>query len=580
MVRASAVPGTDVVELAAEGADRELLGRIIEVWLAVYLERRAASRREVSDTAREDLQRQVDALALELQTKRAAIDDFRGRNEILSVERGDNQAAARLKQLNKALGEANQKAVETESRVEAVRADLAAGKVVLRPTDKAAIATLEGRARDLRETLKEAGTRYTDRYLAADPKYRSMRENLAALEGHIERQRAQSARALLDEAEQDLASAQATAARLRAQLDEHKRAAGEFTARYEEHKALQTELEQIEALYNATRERLVRVDLAQGQKAPEVQLLAPASVPGEPVRPLYLRDAGVSLGAAFALGLLAVWLVEFLGRTPREERLGVPTVQINLPPQSLGGPQPAALSAVESTRLDGPHGALLEGRAQGRLRAPEGPPAGPATGLPRELAPEEVTALWAASRAEGRIVLGGLLAGLSVEELADLRWEDMDLGSGRVRVGGASPRVLPLEGAFRRVLADAARAGSEQGESDAETPPGDRPVRGAGWVLASPDGSPLGLHAIEGLVAYAAYDAGLDLAAEVTPQVLRHTYVAYLVRQGLRFADVEQIVGRLPPAAYGLYARLAPSAGARASTDVQLQYPTTGDAAV
>jgi hypothetical protein len=59
-------------------------------------------------------------------------------------------------------------------------------------------------------------------------------------------------------------------------------------------------------------------------------------------------------------------------------------------------------------------------------------------------------------------------------------------------------------------------------------------------------------------VACAAHDAGVEDAVEVTAAVLRHTYVAYLVRQGARLADIERVVGRLPPAAYTDYGRLSP----------------------
>ena len=84
------------------------------------------------------------------------------------------------------------------------------------------------------------------------------------------------------------------------------------------------------------RDRLLRVGLASGQRVFEVQLLAPPLVAADPVGPLYLRDAGVSLGGALLLGLLAVWLYEFLRRTPREEGHGVPSIHITLPPQSVG----------------------------------------------------------------------------------------------------------------------------------------------------------------------------------------------------------------------------------------------------
>jgi site-specific recombinase XerD len=57
----------------------------------------------------------------------------------------------------------------------------------------------------------------------------------------------------------------------------------------------------------------------------------------------------------------------------------------------------------------------------------------------------------------------------------------------------------------------------------------------------------------------AAHDAGIDGAANVTPECLRHTYIAFLVRQGLRFADLTRIVGPLPAETLAAYSGLAPS---------------------
>jgi polysaccharide biosynthesis transport protein len=47
-------------------------------------------------------------------------------------------------------------------------------------------------------------------------------------------------------------------------------------------------------------------------------------------------------------------------------------------------------------------------------------------------------------------------------------------------------------------------------------------------------------------VLYAAYDAGLDDADEVTPRLVRRTYLVFLLRQGMRLADLARLAGRVP----------------------------------
>ena len=71
----------------------------------------------------------------------------------------------------------------------------------------------------------------------------------------------------------------------------------------------------------------------------------------------------------------------------------------------------------------------------------------------------------------------------------------------------------------------------------------------------------------------AAHDAGLERVHEITPQTLRHTYIAFLARQGIRFADLAQVVGQLPAAALAAYSALAPSGARLARESVNYVFP-------
>ena len=55
---------------------------------------------------------------------------------------------------------------------------------------------------------------------------------------------------------------------------------------------------------------------------------------------------------------------------------------------------------------------------------------------------------------------------------------------------------------------------------------------------------------------------------------LRHTYIAFLVRQGIRFADLARIVGKLPGALLAAYSGLAPE-GARMTLEaINVAFPS------
>jgi integrase len=182
---------------------------------------------------------------------------------------------------------------------------------------------------------------------------------------------------------------------------------------------------------------------------------------------------------------------------------------------------------------------------------------------PRELTDAEIAALLRATSDDGRLILTALLSGLSADDIVALNWDQIDLDAGMIRVSGESPRVLPLSDPLRQLII-AYRALQPQA---------------AGAVLRSLSGGPLPLDDIRSLVMYTAYDAGIEGADEVTPQTLRHTYLVYLLRQGIRFADIGRIVGRLPQQELAAYMRFAPSQPRRPLEQIDPVLPALRDIA-
>src|SRR5262249_8518218 len=135
-----------------------------------------------------------------------------------------------------------------------------------------------------------------------------------------------------------------------------------------------------------------------------------------------------------------------------------------------------------------------------------------------------------------------LLSGLSTDEIIALDWKHVDLDTDVINVPGKSSRAFRLTAPLHDLLL--ARRASQQL---------------AGTVLHDQSGGPLTADDVAALVMCAAYDAGLDGADEVSPQTVRHTYVAYLLRQGVRFADLGRLVGRLPQEEMAAYMRGASS---------------------
>ncbi|MBV9686647.1 MAG: hypothetical protein JO096_05495, partial [Alphaproteobacteria bacterium] len=58
-----------------------------------------------------------------------------------------------------------------------------------------------------------------------------------------------------------------------------------------------------------------------------------------------------------------------------------------------------------------------------------------------------------------------------------------------------------------------------------------------------------------------------------TPSVLRHTFIGYLLRQGIRAADIDRVVGRVPHDELVAYMQLNSPATRRPIEDIDRVLP-------
>ncbi len=524
-IHAAVVPQTQIVELRVEAGTPAAIVAAMNAWIEAYGVSRRVSDRALDEGALERGRRDVEALRAAATAKRGEAEQFRRQHDIVSIERDENAAAARLKGAQAALNDATTREVNAEARLEAVSESLAEGRAVVRAADKQTLGSLEMRAVELRERLRDMEHDYTAQYLAMDPRAKSLRANLARIEQQIDRERERSQRAALVEAEEELAATRAAANRLREQIDARRQETVGFGERFAQFKRLTLEADQADVTLRAAAEQLVRLEVAQkGEAGPRIRVLVPPSVADTPLRPDYHRDAGVAGGVAFGTALLVVWLVDFLMRPAQRpaEPVPQPIIQIAYPMLSAG-PQGMA-PMTQATLPPGGGGAALP------------------MPMPRELAQEEIGKLWAASAGQARVVLAALLHGLAIDEVAAIQWEDLDTGMSAIQVRGASARSIPLFEPLRSELMRVRPISDRVGET----------------VLCDASGAPLSAADVEGLVTCTVRDAGLTRPDEVDSNTLRHTFVAFLARQGARLADIPERVGWIPPAVFNEYGRLSP----------------------
>lgn len=512
------VPGANVIQIQATGTQPERLAWVVNTLIEVYRDDLAQGYARKGDEERGRAQAEMTVLEQRIARKQGELDAYRSRHGVFSSERDENEGLARIKGLNQSLNGTNEKLAAAEARLAALKAAKESGRGQVQPKDNPTLASLEQRASQAREQLRDMERTYTRDFMTMDPQAKALRARLAELEKQMVEVRASSQHSALEEAETEVESLRATVQRLRQQLSREQEQSRGFVQDFSKAKELENDLSQLESLRRASLAHLARVESGGASVRPTLGVVDVASVTRAPWRPDYLRDGLIVLGAAFLAGLLAMWFVELFHRVA----VAAPATTIVLPSTTLVAPNLAPELP----------GVLVPAQ----LGAVEPPPALPGVVLPRELSQQEVASLLAAANPAGRIVCACLLLGLGVDECGDLSQADVGALEGEMtllRAPGAAGRQLPIPGWLARALRR--QDGMAEGQSqrmDAEE--------------------------ISALVCAAAHDAGLDEAESVTPAVLRHTGIAWLVRQGMRFSDLAGRAGRISAEELAAYGRLAP----------------------
>ena len=525
-LQATSAADTDVVELVATGADPELAAALVNSVIGTYKERLEQSYRDTSGEALERINDELAKVQARVAETRRLAEAFRQRHDVVSLEREENQLLARTRGQATALNNANEKLATAEGRLRSLEEAAAQGRSVVRARDNPTLANMEQRASQIREDLRELERSFTSSYLDRDNKVISQRNRLAELERQIEVERKRSQEMAIGEAKEEVTSAKEAVSRIQQQVANDRAAVQAFSARFSEYKTMQEGLVQLESLQRDTIQRKVRLEAGERARRPSVRILEAATVPQTAWRPDYGRDAVLSVVGSLLLALLATWLVELFNRSDPQ-----PAVVIAQPiayPMMVGA----------SGNMPQMHEALAAQARPALSAEPVGLlPSG--TNFPRELAEQEISALLDASTGRARLAAMLLLSGLTLDEIVALTPEDLDRASHRVRLQGVSPRTIELPEPVWAALDHLGNVPSARILAD-----------GSGRAPAAED------IALE--VFYAAHDAGIVRPSEVTPEALRHSYLAFLVRQGIRLGDLVRIVGRLAPERAAAYGDLAP----------------------
>ena len=231
-----------------------------------------------------------------------------------------------------------------------------------------------------------------------------------------------------------------------------------------------------------------------------------ASLPDKPIRPIYWQESTLAFGASLLLGLLAVFIVDYLNREPENHGpVNLASIHLHHQPQAMLDVQPRSPSSLKHDPLQA---LTLET-------------------TPRELAVEESALLFQAAEASTQLIIALLLNGLAVNEISALTKSNIDLEQQRILLG---QRQIPLSCRTAPLLAEANLRFD--------------------WTSRDE---------IDALLCCAAIDSGLASPEQINAESLRYTYLLFLVRQGIKLAELAKIVGAMPTQQLLQLSRFSPS---------------------
>jgi uncharacterized protein involved in exopolysaccharide biosynthesis len=307
-----AVPGTNLVALVAQGSDAELLPRVVNTWIDAYLDARAADIEQISGHTVRLIRDELEQLAIRLQQSRAELAAFRETNELISEERNENEALARLGGLQQALNAALEEEVKARSTEETLREADARGETVIPRNSQRDLNQKEAKLQRLEKQMAELDEKYTREYLELRPALKAIPQEIDALTAEIASLKSVGNQKVLEQARQDHAAASRAVRNIRQQYEEHKQQVKEFSAIFVEHRTRVSDLENLENLNRETTARLTQIETRQVGKYPQVTIISRATSANSPIGPDYTRNSLISLAVALATAVFAVWLVGFL----------------------------------------------------------------------------------------------------------------------------------------------------------------------------------------------------------------------------------------------------------------------------
>lgn len=526
----------NLLTLRVEGEDKSYLNVVLTQWIDTYLAQKSSHQQQSNESADKDLTENIQKLEREVALKRDELDAFREANNIESIKREENIIVARLKKVHESINQAKDDLVSNQAKLKSFKASIKQGKPVFLPSDERAMNRLEQRAMELRENIKDLERQFTPEYISITPRLQAVYQKLEDVKRDLAEKHDLAIDLALNDLNDKISDSKDIIKNLEQERLKLKSQSTVFEKNFSKYTALQEELLQLEGLLKQTKTHQIQNSAIGDANSLQVDVLTPASVPLAPVRPLYLRDSLISIGASLAVALLGL-TIYFLVFRPKQT--------VIMPNQQI---------------FYSGHGQL--GRSQESIDARRVIEQNPTQALGysqfRELTDLEIQSLLEIADDKSKLLVYLLMSGVSADNLAGLRWQDIDVTTGLINQSESFVNGWSRENPITTLL--------QQLESEIDFSSDES-------IWADKQGNPLSAAELDSVISYLAHDAGISNPQEINSAVLLYTYLAYLSRQGLRFTLLSDICQQIPEFSLDMFQQFSPPGKKKDYSEIQLNYP-------
>ncbi len=530
MLNVEPIEQTNLLNMFAEGPVPEILPVVINTWIDVYLDARALSVKNSAHNTVELVKSELTELENQIEQSRKELDLFRKEHDISSIAREENELPATLKSLTQAFNNANENVVKTKARLDAINQAIANDQTVVPEREQGSLRDLEKRHQELTEKLAEFDKRFTRDYLALQPSLKYIPEQIKKLERAIKKKRNRGKSIVWTEATQDYQAARQVLAKIRQQLDEHKKKAASFNNLFSRHQKLMDDLESLEKMDRETRDRLIKIESKQFEKYPQVDVVERASINLQAISPNYNFGVLIVLIASLVLAFFTVWMSEFLMQDQSEQR------GFNFPISVWFGStqQHETIEQQKSSNF-------VERKSQNGLTY---------TPVYKKVSDDDIQLLLNKSDRNTQQLILLLLSGLTLEEISDLKCNQINFDQSFIQLSGDSPRQVFVSKRLLEILNESIQEGFLWGQQ-----------------------KEISVEDLNATLYCSAVDIGFNDSDGMLSELLRQTYIIYLVEQGIRLAMLAKIVGYLSPLELAGYAGFSPQGEGCDAEQIQLIHP-------